>query len=324
MPGAIARNRVLVAFVTLLVAVVAVAYTLHKPSVYDARATVAVVPPTQDQALGQVNGATPDQYLASQLVLLQSLEVASRAALLADGALHNGEFTSADFSGPHSSLTIASRASTDANASSIIDISFRAHSATAAAAGANAVVAAYQSAWAQSVQSAYSSMISAIDATIEQVNAELAAGGANNPLNGVLTVQRDDLVQRRTLAVVDGKAATAQTPASVAAYTPSSASNHKVAKTALIGAIIGFLVGSVWAYARDVRRRRFEALGGHVGGFHDAAPVKGWAAWDTAAEEAGATGWQPGRQVGPDGPPSSDDSPAHGGAAARENLPRRL
>jgi uncharacterized protein involved in exopolysaccharide biosynthesis len=282
-----------VASVTFVVAAGALAYTLQQPKVYDARATLAVIPPSEDQALGTVSGATPEQYVDSQLVLLQSSDVAVRAAELANAAVHKNEFAASDFTGPHSSLTLASPSATDPNTSSNIDISFRSHSSAGAAAGANAVLAAYQAARSASVQAAFSSMITAIDATVQQVDTEMVDAGSNGQLAATLGVQRADLLQRRTLAVVDQKVAASESAPAVNAYAPSSAANHNVLRTIVIGAVVGLLLGVLLAYGVESRRRRLDwaavSIDRPTVGTVDAVHPTGWDAWSTGDDKRRAT-----------------------------------
>ena len=75
--GAIRRYRVMVLIVTFLTAAAAVAYSLVQPEVFRASATVTV--PLSAGAQSEAR----DQYFDSQVLLLQSQEVAERAARIA-------------------------------------------------------------------------------------------------------------------------------------------------------------------------------------------------------------------------------------------------
>ena len=258
-PGSIATHRLLVAVCTLLVAVAAIGYSLHQPKVFQAHASIAIAQPSQ--GLPTATGSTsPEQYVDSQVLLLQSPAVAERAVAIANAALRRGVFVAADFNGESSSLKVTSQTATDPN-SNVVDVSFSAQTGADAAAGANAVVDAYAAVRSAQINQADSSLISAIDSTVRNIDAQLAdvtgrGGAVSTELATSLVNERSNLLQQRSLAVIDEQVSASQALSIVPALSPSRAANHKLTKTAPIGAVVGFVLGTCLAYRLEIRKRR--------------------------------------------------------------------
>src|SRR5215218_3736587 len=80
--GAVRRYRTMVLVIAILIAAAAVGYASVEPEVYRAHATVTVPRSTLAQ------GEAGSQYFDSQVLLLQSQEVADRAARIANMTLN--------------------------------------------------------------------------------------------------------------------------------------------------------------------------------------------------------------------------------------------
>lgn len=293
--GAIARHWFLVLAVTVLVAAGAVAYTYHQPKTYSATARVSMVQPANNQALGTPSAASPQQYVESQLLALESQPVAVHAAALANASLRTDAFTPADFSGPGNKVTVTTQASVDPN-SGLVTVGYRASSPLYAATGANSLLAAYVADERAAVNSTYVSMANAINVTLQSVDSQLQSlssqsGPFDTQLATSLVAQRTDLLQRKSLVAIDQQAALAATPSFVAAYPPATASNRKLTKIVPIGAVIGFILGACLAYGIESRRRRkaSERLAMATVARSDGPGLRrrpsAWAEWETGAAD---------------------------------------
>ena len=303
-PGSIARNWLLVAVVTLVAGLGAVGYTYSRPKVYTAHASIAMVEPAQNQnqALATPGAANPQQYVEAQVLVLESGPVADRAALIANTSLHHNIFTPASFSGPHSHLKVTTQTAVDPN-TSVVSINFSSRGPNAAAAGANAVLSAYQDVRVANIQSAYSALIQTIDNSLRGIDLQLAPLPGNGALAASLVNQRTALLQTRSQAVVDEQVAQAQTPSSVQAYPPAKAANRKYIQNGVIGLVVGFVLAALLSYGLEVRRRRAAAAGppasvGTSNGFSN-----GRGGWDNAWGDAAH------------GRPASWPAPMHQGAS---------
>ena len=126
----------------MLTAAGAVAYTVAEPELYRANATVTVPQTTQ------VQGEARSQYFDSQVLLLQSPEVADRASRIANAALNATVLTPQDFAGESKALEITppQGAQPGAFGSGIVAISFTWPDARVAQVGTNAVLQAFDDA----------------------------------------------------------------------------------------------------------------------------------------------------------------------------------
>ena len=288
-PGSIAQHRALVAACTVLVAVAAIGYSLHQPKVFQAHASIAVAQPTQSQPEGNTS-ASPEQYVDSQVLLLQSPAVAERAVAVANAALGRSVFVAADFDGTRSSLKVTSQTATDPN-SNVVDISFSAKTGVEASAGANAVLNAYAAVRSAQIDHADSSLISAIDSTVNGIDTQLAnltgqGGAVNTELATSLVNERSNLLQQRSVALIDESVNASQTPSIVPALVPTRPTNHKLTKTGPIGAVVGFLVGACVAYRVENRKRRRQPVSARTPVPHPVplpSPQRPWSSVKAAA-----------------------------------------
>ena len=139
--GAIRRYWVMVLAVAMAALVAAVGYSLAQGTIYraDASVTAAAGAPLQGQ---QVD---PGQYLDSQVLLLQSQDVAQRAASIANRELGGNVLTAGDFIGAGSKLVIVPpvTATPGGYGASLIALSFSWPDARVAQVGVNAVLQAF-------------------------------------------------------------------------------------------------------------------------------------------------------------------------------------
>lgn len=237
--GAVRRYGTMVIAVALITAALAVGYTLVQTEDYRADATFTVPQALLSQGQGS------DQYLASQVLLLQSPEVAERAVRIANGALDSDVLDERDFSGADRSLKVVppEGATPGSYESTIVAVSFTWPDATVAQVGVNALLQAFDD-----VRSA------AITA-----QGEATVAGIERAINDARTQgQRTDLLNQRTEVLVNQEVDLARHPTVAWAVKPQHPINGNSKNAAAIGLLIGAILGAALAFARASRRRCFE------------------------------------------------------------------
>jgi Mrp family chromosome partitioning ATPase/uncharacterized protein involved in exopolysaccharide biosynthesis len=266
------RYRVLVLAVAVIAMLAAVGYSLIEPKTYRAQAYITM----GQQVPLQGQQADAGQYLDSQVLLLQSENVAQRAAAIANATLHSKSLDVGDFFGSGSGLKVTppTTATPGAYGATVVGVSFTASSAQVAQAAANAVLRAYSEARSAIVRSrddaviaGISHAIAGIDSQLASIAKKLSTASTNDGQSGqnltqqlmarraVLTNQRAALVNQQAQAIVSEQIDLAQHPAVQAAGQPVTQTRHEWAFNAAIGFIIGALIGSALAYAQAKRRR---------------------------------------------------------------------
>jgi hypothetical protein len=275
--SAIWRNRLPVCAAVVLVGAIGASYTVLKRPAYLATATIAMVQPPPNQALGEVSDPTPAQYLDSQVVLMSSEEVAQQAAAIGNATLHQRTFNPGDFSGPDGHVSITSQTVTDSN-NTVVEVGFAAGNATDAQEGANALLLAYNAVLDEQIKVTVSSAVSALEASIANVNNQIALlQGKNSPLDAQLetslVTQRTDLMNQQAQALVDERVALSEPPPMTLAFLPHSRLIKSLAKMGGLGAVIGFLIGVCLAYVLELRRARVAPVSAQT---HFEAPIPSW------------------------------------------------
>ena len=231
--GAVRRYIVLVLAVGILAMLVAAAYAVTQPKVYQAGANLTVPLPGSASA-------DPGQYLDSQVLLLQSQGVAQRAASIANSQLGSNTLNASDFAGKSSLLTVSppATATPGGYGASIVAVSFNGSSPEIAQVGLNAVLQAFDEANANSITGQADATIAGINKAIDQ---STSSG------------QRAALVAQETQTLINEQTDLARTP--TAAFVPTTRANGHWAVNAVIGLVAGLVVGAALAYALAVRRR---------------------------------------------------------------------
>lgn len=235
--GAVRRYRTMVLVVVVAAVAVAVAYTVVRGPSYRATASLTVALPASQQ------GQNSAQYLDSEVLLLQSQEVAIRAADIANGTLGSNRLTTGDFYGDASSLKIIppEAAAQGVYGASIINISFTASSARVAQMGADAMVHAYED-----VRSAEIS---------DQADAAIA--GIDRAMAHTSPAEQSALLDQRTQTIANEQTDLANQPAVAWAVEPAGPVSMGWKRAAIVGLVIGIVIGAGLAYARASLRRRF-------------------------------------------------------------------
>jgi len=235
--GAVRRYRTMVVAIAVAATVLAIGYSVGKGSTYRAAASLTVAPPASQQ---NQNSA---QYLDSQVLLLESPGVASRAAKIANGRLGGNHLTADNFYGSGSSLVITPpvAAAQGVFGASIINIAFTSPSARVAQVGANAMLQAYDDARSDSIRAQ-------ADATIAGIDQAMAAS-TDTQLAALLT--------QRTQTIINEQTDLADQPTMVLAAEPSRSVGLTWKRAAPIGLVLGIIIGAGLAYARTNFRRRF-------------------------------------------------------------------
>lgn len=233
--GAVRRFWVMVLAVAVLAAVAAVGYTLVTPEEYRADATVTVPPTSQAQ------GDTSNQYLDSQVLLLQSQEVAARAAQIAAAALSQGRLVPEDFLPSSGRLTITPPEGGNPGSfgSSVISVSFTADDPKVAQVGANAVLQAFDDTRAAAITAEGEAAVAAIEKTFRDTRTR---------------GQLSDLVNKRTETLLNQQLDVARHPTFRWAAVPLAPVNDNSKRSGAVGLVVGVMAGVALAYARALRR----------------------------------------------------------------------
>ncbi len=234
--GAVRRFPIMVVVIALFAAAAALGYSLAVPEVYRAHATVTVPKTTLSQ------GEAGDQFLDSQVLLLQSREVAELAAQIANEALDFTMLSASDFSGEAASLEITppKGATPGSFGSSIIAVSFTGPSARVAQVSSNAALQAFDDVRVAAISAQGDQTIAAIEKAIRDSRTR---------------EQRKDLVNLRTEALVNQQVDLARHPTVMWAAEPQVPINGNSKKSGLLGLVVGTILGVGLAYARATRRR---------------------------------------------------------------------
>ncbi|MGH3217607.1 MAG: AAA family ATPase [Streptosporangiaceae bacterium] len=233
---AVGRHRVLVLTMAILGMVLAAAYSLHQPKIYQAEANVTVPLPVSLQS-----SAGPGQYFDSQVLLLESEGVAQQAANIASRELGTNLIGVQDFYGNHSKLVISppTTATPGGYGATIVAVSFKGSSPEIAQVGLNAVIQAFDNALSDAIKAQANATVAGINKTINQ---------SKSP------AQQAALETQRTQVLVNEQSDLAQTP--TAAVEPATRANGKWALNGAIGLVAGLLVGVALAYTLAVRTRK--------------------------------------------------------------------
>jgi Mrp family chromosome partitioning ATPase len=234
--------------VAVLGMLVAAAYAVMQPTVYQAEANLTVPLPASSNAQ-----ADPGQYLDSQVLLLQSQGVAQRAVSIANSQLGSDSLNASNFSGSDSSLTVSppATATPGGYGASIVAVSFTGSSTEIAEVGLNAALQAFDEANANAITQQANATVAGINKAISQT-----AGSG----------QRDALVAQETQTLINEQTDLARTP--TAAFGPTTRANGHGLVDAVIGLVAGLVVGAALAYALAVRRRA-------IAGRQDASAIYG-------------------------------------------------
>jgi Mrp family chromosome partitioning ATPase/O-antigen/teichoic acid export membrane protein len=236
--GAMSRYRIMVAAFAVLGLVAAIGYTKYSGKTYRAQASITVPIPQSEQ------GQDPAQYLDSQVLLLQSQQVAQRAAQIADTSLHGSGLSAQDFStnGGSVKITPPAGAAPGVYGVSITAVSFTSSSPEAAQVGANALLQAFIDVRSATLAAQFRAAVAGIDTMIS---------ATSDP------TQRASLISQRTQALINEQADLAQQPTVDWAAEPTKPATGGLKQTAVIGLVIGLLLGCAAAYARALRQRGF-------------------------------------------------------------------
>jgi Mrp family chromosome partitioning ATPase len=233
--SAVRRYPALVVAVMLVGAAIGIVYSLVVPEQYRASAGMTVPQPVS----GQQDGS--DEYLDSQVLLLQSEDVAQRATVIANRVIGASLLTLDDFAGDGKSVEITppDKASPGTYGASTITISFTWTDPRMAQIGANAVAQAFDEARSADIMAQSQATIAGIERAI--------ADARNQD-------QRADLIGQRTTAAVDREIDLARHPMISPAVLPEFPTNGNTKQATALGLLSGLVLGALLAFFRAGRR----------------------------------------------------------------------
>ena len=244
---AVSRHRILVLIMAVLGLVAGAAYALMPAKAYNAQGFITM--PQQVSLQGQQ--ADSSQYLDSQVLLLQSQEVAQQAAKIADATLNGVSLTVSDFFGPQSQLLVTppTTAAPGVYGATVIGVAFRGSTPQIAQEGVNAVLDAYTQVRTSDIKAEDSSVINALGTSIGATNFQLThLGASNTSLQQQLVAQREALTTQQAQAIVNEDIDLAQQSSAQTAALPATPSNHKWSIDGAAGLIGGLLLGAAIAF----------------------------------------------------------------------------
>jgi Mrp family chromosome partitioning ATPase len=236
--GAVRRYHLMVVAIAVVSTVVAVGYTLVVPERFRADASLTVPPPLAVKDLGS------NEYLDGQVLLLQSVDVAQRAATIANRTLGTQTLSADDFAGDTKSLQVTppDKASSGTYGAATITVAFSWSDAQTAQVGANSLLQAFDDARTAAI-------VADGNATIAGIERAMADARSQN--------QRVDLIGERTRALVNLQIDMMHHPVTSPAELPEVPTNGNSKQGALIGLLAGLALGAAAAFARAVRRVGF-------------------------------------------------------------------
>src|SRR5215211_993031 len=232
--GAVRRYPIMVLVIALLTTAAAVGYTFVEPEIYRARAAVTV-PQTSMSEEEPI-----EHYLDSQVLLMQSEDVADRAASIANAELNENVLSARDFSGESKSLEIKAPEGEGSYGSSIITVSFTWPSARVAQVGTNAVLQAFDEVRAAAIKAQGEAIVASIEKAIRDPRTDKQQLGT--------------LQEQRTRTLVNQQVDLGRRPTVARAAEPQVPINGNSKRAAAIGLAIGIILGAGLAYARASRR----------------------------------------------------------------------
>jgi Mrp family chromosome partitioning ATPase len=232
------RYHLLVATMALLVATAAMGYTLVQPELYRASGSLTVPKPLALQAMGN------DQYLDSQVLLLQSQDVAERAVQIANSALGSKKLTTRDLFGEFAKVEIAppEMANPGSYGANTIQLMFTWPDPEIAQVGLNALLQGFDDARYATIKTESDASLAGIQKAISDVRSKDQLG---------------DLTARRTLVLTNQQVDLAHHSIIRWAARPQTAINGNSKRAAAIGLLTGTILGVALAYALAVRRPEF-------------------------------------------------------------------
>lgn len=259
------RYRVIVLGAVLVCLAAGIIYAEIRGPVYSATASLVLQDPHSAPVFASPDNEPTSTYAGDQVTVLQSADIAQRAAAAA--AQENPPVhVSADYFLTHTSL------SDDPLNSSWVQITFTAGDATTALAGVDAMVNAYESVVRTALHAQLSSVLAQINAELASINAQLlpvqaGLAGAAQPDQQALVQQEQALLGRASILEQkqDQVAVDAAIPTpGVALYLPAQSATHSSAVIAALpelslAVVVGLLIGVSAAYVLASRRRIFLA-----------------------------------------------------------------
>jgi Mrp family chromosome partitioning ATPase len=212
---------------------------LGQVELFRAGATVTVPQPRSAE------GESSDQYLASQVLLMQSPEVADRAVMIANRALGEQVLIRGDFKGEGASLLITppEMAAPGTYGANVVTVAFTSADPEVAKVGVNSLLRAFDDVRSDRITAQGQATVAGVERAIKDARTE---------------GQRKDLLDQRTKALVDQETDLARHPTFAWATEPRSAVNGNVKRSGLVGLLVGAVLGAALAFARASRRRTFD------------------------------------------------------------------
>jgi Mrp family chromosome partitioning ATPase len=239
-----ARHFVLAISCVVGFALLGVVYGLSQSSSTSATASIVVTDPNTSSSNGN---AVDANYTADQAAILRLPSTADAAATIVNKKISGQNLTGTDIT---NGLAVKLETTSD-----LISVSYSSSDPAVAAAGANAVVQAYQTAVAARARQVNADTQRQIDAAIQTLTQRIQATNNNDPASPDRQTLAE-LQSRRLELIVNASVSQDGIVASSPATLPSGGSKSGSIRYGILGLIAGVLIGAVASYIVANRRRR--------------------------------------------------------------------
>jgi Mrp family chromosome partitioning ATPase len=257
--GAFRRYWRFVCTVVIVLVIPVGLYVSTRPAVYTAKASLIVSDPSGPGVLGGQNPADPSRYVADQLAVFTSANLANQSSARA-------KTLKPPLDEPPSWFLAHVSASGSATNNNVISVAVKGSSAAQAKAAADAVVTAYSDVVKQSMAAQASAIREQLDTSTASIDKALAQLTGHTDAASLAQIQqlianRSPLDARRAQVASEALHPSAGISFVLLPNGAQSTGKSAAARSLLLAIVVGALLGLAVAYARAYRNRVFSHNG---------------------------------------------------------------